>query len=81
MAATSLTLFLAFLCFSQVMYLNAVPITRSASLVYKSQEHKVLKNMKESMEIADHAIIRRMDAELNDYPGAGANNHHTPGHP
>lgn len=33
------------------------------------------------MEIADHAIIRRMDAELNDYPGAGANNHHTPGHP
>ncbi|KAJ8550686.1 hypothetical protein K7X08_000056 [Anisodus acutangulus] len=85
MARTCLTLFLAFLCFSQVIYLNAFPITRSNSLVCKSQEHKVLENMQmenkeESMEVAD-ATIRRMDAEINDYPGSGANNRHTPGHP
>ncbi|CAN4088402.1 unnamed protein product [Withania somnifera] len=82
MAGTCLNLFLALLCFSQVIFLNAVPITRSNSLVYKSQEHEALenmqmKNMEESMEKAD-ATLRRMDAEVNDYPGSGANNRHHP---
>ncbi|CAN4088403.1 unnamed protein product [Withania somnifera] len=81
MAGTCLNLFLALLCFSQVIFLNAVPITRSNSLVYKSQEHEALENMQmnmeESMEKAD-ATLRRMDAEVNDYPGSGANNRHHP---
>ncbi|KAK4362237.1 hypothetical protein RND71_017478 [Anisodus tanguticus] len=71
MAATFISLFLAFLWFSHAI--NAVPITRSISLVMDiSQEHKVLENthmanMEESLEV-----------EINDYPGSGANNRHTP---
>ncbi|KAM3340456.1 hypothetical protein P3S68_030326 [Capsicum galapagoense] len=85
MANTSLTLFLTFLCLYHVIYLHAVPITRSNNLqAYKSQDQEVLANTQmenmESMEIAD-TTIRRMDAEVNDYPGSGANNRHIPGHP
>ncbi|KAJ8553665.1 hypothetical protein K7X08_024343 [Anisodus acutangulus] len=71
MAATFIRLFLAFLWFSHAI--NAVPITRSISLGMDiSQEHKVLENthmanMEESLEV-----------EINDYPGSGANNRHTP---
>ncbi|KAH0773629.1 hypothetical protein KY290_010766 [Solanum tuberosum] len=77
------TLFLVFLCFSQVIYLNAIPITRCNSLVYKTQQHEntQMENMEvESMKLGD-AVIRRMEVEVNDYPGSGANNRHTPGHP
>uniref|UniRef100_A0A3Q7JBR5 Uncharacterized protein n=1 Tax=Solanum lycopersicum TaxID=4081 RepID=A0A3Q7JBR5_SOLLC len=34
----------------------------------------------ECMKLGD-VVIRRMDTEVNDYPGSGANNRHTPGHP
>ncbi|TMW82845.1 hypothetical protein EJD97_004491 [Solanum chilense] len=77
------TLFLAFLCFSQVIYLNAIPITRCNNLVYKAQQHENTQTMNmeaENMKLGD-VVIRRMDAEVNDYPSSGANNRHTPSHP
>ncbi|XP_018630150.1 uncharacterized protein [Nicotiana tomentosiformis] len=51
-------------------------------LVDISQEHKVLENthmanMEERLEV-EETIRRVMEAEINDYPGSGANNRHTP---
>ncbi|KAK4350294.1 hypothetical protein RND71_029607 [Anisodus tanguticus] len=82
MAVTFIHLFLAFLWFSHAI--NAVPITRSISLVDISQEHKVLENthmanMEESLEVGETTMRRVLEAEeINDYPGSGANNRHTP---
>ncbi|MCD7452358.1 hypothetical protein HAX54_016286 [Datura stramonium] len=92
MAATDLfRLFLAFLWFSHaICFVDAVPITRSISLVMDiPQQHKVLEinthtgnnYMEESLEVEEMTIIRRVleaDEEINDYPGSGANNRHTP---
>ncbi|KAM3380741.1 hypothetical protein P3S68_006314 [Capsicum galapagoense] len=71
MAATFIRLFLAFLWFSHAINLiNAVPLTRSTRLVMDvSQEHKVLENTH---------MANMEDEEINDYPGSGANNRHTP---
>ncbi|XP_009778626.1 uncharacterized protein [Nicotiana sylvestris] len=80
MAGHFFHLFVAFLCFS-----HAIPITRSRSLLVDiSQEHKVLENthmaiMEERLEVDE--TIRRVleaEAEVNDYPGSGANNRHMP---
>ncbi|OIT05002.1 PREDICTED: uncharacterized protein LOC109224662 [Nicotiana attenuata] len=80
MAGPFFRLFLAFLCFS-----HAIPITRSRSLLVDiSQEHNVLENthmanMEKRLEVEER--IRRVleaEAEINDYPGSGANNRHTP---
>ncbi|CAN4086328.1 unnamed protein product [Withania somnifera] len=89
MAATSISLFLAFLWFSHAIgFINAVPITRSANLVMEiPQEHyKVLENnhmvkMEEKLEVEETTIRRVLEtAEIDnhDYPGSGANNRHTP---
>ncbi|CAN4088453.1 unnamed protein product [Withania somnifera] len=85
MAATFIRLFLAFLWFSHVICLtNAVPITRITNLVMDiPQEHyKMLENnpMVKSLEVEETIITRRVleAEEINDYPGSGANNRHTP---
>uniref|UniRef100_A0A3Q7JXE0 Uncharacterized protein n=1 Tax=Solanum lycopersicum TaxID=4081 RepID=A0A3Q7JXE0_SOLLC len=42
--------------------------------------HKLWNMEAENMKLGD-VVIRRMDAEVNDYPSSGANNRHTPSHP
>ncbi|GMY15614.1 Transmembrane protein [Fagus crenata] len=69
------------LVFSQLISLNAVPVTRIGKLMHGHQVHLVSQNthMLATVEKWDvQTIARRMDVELNDYPGSGANNRHTP---
>ncbi|CAA2944484.1 Hypothetical predicted protein [Olea europaea subsp. europaea] len=83
MACISIRLVVILVCLSQlILMINAVPITRSGALVQKSRGcdadveniHKA--NMYGSWKVETTA--RRMGVELNDYPGSGANNRHTP---
>ncbi|XP_021909728.1 uncharacterized protein LOC110823614 [Carica papaya] len=53
--------------------LNAVPVTRIGSKLMHEVPPKTL--MQESFDVE---LPARMDMELNDYPGSGANNRHTP---
>ncbi|CAK9158660.1 unnamed protein product [Ilex paraguariensis] len=82
MADTFLRLLVVLLCFSHLICnINAVPISRIRSLDHQYQGHQLSENTrleksKERWEV--HPVIRRMAVELNDYPGPGANNHHTP---
>ncbi|CAL5330647.1 unnamed protein product [Camellia sinensis] len=76
-----LRLLVVLLCLSHLTYLNAIPITRTRNLMLESQGYGVsenthLANTEERME--EERIGRRMDVEVNDYPGSGANNRHTP---
>ncbi|KAL7139248.1 hypothetical protein ABFS83_09G038300 [Erythranthe nasuta] len=73
-------LFLIVLCFSYIICNNgAIPFTRSRNLMKEPQSYevakveKIVKNWK-----TDSRIFRRMEIEVNDYPGSGANNRHTP---
>ncbi|PSR89665.1 Protein IMPACT-A like [Actinidia chinensis var. chinensis] len=77
MKGTTLPLLVLLLCFSHLIYSNAVPITRTRSLMHKPQGYGVSENTHlEKME--GERIVRRMGVELNDYPSSGANNRHTP---
>ncbi|KAL1810248.1 hypothetical protein ACET3Z_027238 [Daucus carota] len=71
-----LRLLVVLLAFSQLLSLNAVPVTRTRSLMHDlghvvSEDNQVRRGKVEG-------IIGRMNIELNDYPGSGANNRHTP---
>ncbi|MBA0674271.1 hypothetical protein Goshw_002880 [Gossypium schwendimanii] len=77
MERTLFHLFLVLLGFSHIISLNAVSVTRIESLVHGPQVHHVPEN--------PHPVIAeksskegRVFMELNDYPGSGANNRHTP---
>ncbi|KAK8559982.1 hypothetical protein V6N13_061395 [Hibiscus sabdariffa] len=66
---------------SQIISLNVVPVTRIENLVNGSQVHQVPKNthLVTVGKSSEGEIIKgRMFVELNDYPGSGANNRHTP---
>ncbi|KAL3819467.1 hypothetical protein ACJIZ3_005372 [Penstemon smallii] len=66
------------LCFFYLICMNgAIPITRSVYLVKKSQGNEVGKEVDVEND-GESLKIRRMDIELNDYPGSGANDRHTP---
>ncbi|PQP93118.1 uncharacterized protein Pyn_31173 [Prunus yedoensis var. nudiflora] len=78
LAATLLHLLMIFLGFSQlIICLNAVPVTRIGSL----QVHQIAGDNKlvtTENNFYEQTITERMDVELHDYPGSGANNRHTP---
>ncbi|WMV21794.1 hypothetical protein MTR67_015179 [Solanum verrucosum] len=81
MAAPFFRLFTTFLCFSYTIncFINAVPVTRSRSLVLLdiSQEHNVLSENIIRMEKTRREVLEAEEM-INDYPGSGANNRHTP---
>ncbi|GAB4860762.1 hypothetical protein Ancab_035925 [Ancistrocladus abbreviatus] len=57
---------------------DAVPITRSRSLLHSKLPSENSKLAARDEVWKDKLIERRMDAEIDDYPGSGANNRHTP---
>ncbi|XWS37341.1 hypothetical protein CRYUN_Cryun19dG0034500 [Craigia yunnanensis] len=81
MESTLFRLLLVLLGLSHIICLNAVPVTRIGSLMHGPQVHQVSENIHlvTAEESSESQIIKgRMDVELNDYPGSGANNRHTP---
>ncbi|CBI15215.3 hypothetical protein AAG906_001560 [Vitis piasezkii] len=79
--ASNLRLLVILLGFSYLICVNAVPVARTRRMHGYHQGHQVsevsfLNNMEKIWE--EQNIRARMDAELNDYPGSGANNRHTP---
>ncbi|XP_058228057.1 uncharacterized protein LOC131336289 [Rhododendron vialii] len=81
---TFLHLFIVLLCLSShLLSLNAGPVTRTRSLMLGSKlEYGISENthlVKTEGKMEEERIeIRRVDVELNDYPGSGPNNRHTP---
>nr|GMC48347.1 50S ribosomal protein [Ipomoea batatas] len=76
MATTSsLHLLLIFLCFSHLLIpmAAAIPLTRSRNLQTQEYEEPSYPHKGKMM-----MVMRRMDVEVNDYPGSGANHRHTP---
>lgn len=78
-------LLVASLVFSHlVIFLNAVPVTRIGSIINGAQVHRISENG--NLEVTDVTKLmkksskmnERMAVEINDYPGSGANNRHTP---
>ncbi|KAI7754548.1 hypothetical protein M8C21_028156 [Ambrosia artemisiifolia] len=79
-SCATLVMFLLLLSFTS----NAVPMSRSLNLMDKGSHGHLkylnnihLENVKESWEITER-VTERMNLEVNDYPGSGANNRHTP---
>ncbi|KAJ7978436.1 putative Transmembrane protein [Quillaja saponaria] len=81
MAGTLFHLLVILLGLTSITCLKAVPVTRSDSLMHGSQVLGVPENTHQvsSERIwEEKTIADRMDLELHDYPGSGANNRHTP---
>ncbi|PON36755.1 Transmembrane protein [Parasponia andersonii] len=80
-ARTLLPLLIILLGFSHLIFSNAIPVTRIERLRHGVQVHLPpgTNHMVRTENIWDaETIPERMDVELNDYPGSGANNRHTP---
>ncbi|KAJ9568357.1 hypothetical protein OSB04_004323 [Centaurea solstitialis] len=76
----SVILVLFLLCSTSI----GVPISRTTNLMdggslgqHKESTNIHLDNVKESWKTAE-SMTERMTLEVNDYPGSGANNRHTP---
>ncbi|CAN6714070.1 unnamed protein product [Malus baccata var. baccata] len=81
MASSLLHVLVILLGFSQLIFLNAIPATRIGSLRHGPQLHQIAGSNKlvtTEKIYNERAISERMGVELNDYPGSGANNRHTP---
>ncbi|XP_018826566.1 uncharacterized protein LOC108995444 [Juglans regia] len=81
MASTLTPLLVLLLVFSSHVCLNAVPVTRIGSLLHGPQVPQVSENtlmLATEENLEEPNIAGRMDLELHDYPGSGANNRHTP---
>ncbi|KAL8057009.1 hypothetical protein ABFS82_04G156800 [Erythranthe guttata] len=83
MAGTCIRLMVVALCFSYSICMNgAIPITRSTNLMNKPQSYEfsegdlLVENPNKKVESTTGG--RRIEMELDDYPGSGANNRHTP---
>ncbi|XP_061345973.1 uncharacterized protein LOC133291687 [Gastrolobium bilobum] len=85
MKGTLLRLFVILLGLSHLICFKAVPITRTESLMQgphvhlapeNTHNHKIINGR--NLHGEEPTIIERMDLELHDYPGSGANNRHTP---
>ncbi|XP_030534897.1 uncharacterized protein LOC115743980 [Rhodamnia argentea] len=73
----------ALLTFSLLLSSNiAVPITRPGSLIHRPKAHYPIPvkahEIKEGRNLEGELVSGRMTVQLNDYPGSGANNRHTP---
>ncbi|KAL3748478.1 hypothetical protein ACJRO7_009683 [Eucalyptus globulus] len=73
----------ALLTFSLLVSSNiAVPITRTGSLMHRPRVHYAIPAkahvMKQGRNLEGSVVSRRMTVKLNDYPGPGSNNRHTP---
>ncbi|XP_047314216.1 uncharacterized protein LOC124917991 [Impatiens glandulifera] len=80
-----LILVVVLLGFSHMNSLNAIPLTRTIAIMHEVQGFKDSKNTlinlepeKKMIDVEETSMIRRMDVELHDYPGSGANNRHNP---
>ncbi|MBA0678333.1 hypothetical protein Goari_019687 [Gossypium aridum] len=81
MDSTLFRLLVVLLGLSHIIFSNAVPVTRTGTLMHGSQVQQLQENthLVTVEKSSDGEIIKgRMFAELNDYPGSGANNRHTP---
>ncbi|KAK6249984.1 hypothetical protein QUC31_007462 [Theobroma cacao] len=81
MESTLFRMIVVLLGLYHIVCLNAVPITRIGSLTHGAQVHQVPENthLVAAEKSSEAQIIKgRMVVELNDYPGSGANNRHTP---
>ncbi|KAJ4712946.1 Transmembrane protein [Melia azedarach] len=80
--ALSRLLLTSLLLFSHLLiFLNAASATRGGSLMHgrPDQVHKLSENRNMLQVTGEMNDNGRMAVELNDYPGSGANNRHTPG--
>ncbi|XP_062116532.1 uncharacterized protein LOC133830564 [Humulus lupulus] len=80
-ARTLVSLLVILLGFSHLTCSNAIPLTRNERLMQGIQVHLPpgTNNLARAESIWEaQTIPERVDVELHDYPGSGANNRHTP---
>ncbi|XP_050377949.1 uncharacterized protein LOC126795161 [Argentina anserina] len=77
-STTLLRLLVILLGFSHLFCFNAVPVTRSGGLKHIEPEVHQTNAENNKLMTTEMKFYERMDVELNDYPGSGANNRHTP---
>ncbi|KAG8388692.1 hypothetical protein BUALT_Bualt02G0151800 [Buddleja alternifolia] len=84
MASVCIRLIVIVLCFCSLICMNgAISFTRSRNLMQKPEGYEVKRAPSEnyiekSSNYKVENTMRRMEIQLNDYPGSGANNRHTP---
>ncbi|GMN54196.1 hypothetical protein TIFTF001_023330 [Ficus carica] len=80
MASRTLFLLLVLvLCFSHLIFSNnAVRVTRIIGGFHDIPQGTTHNQVSTEKILDEKTVTERMDVELHDYPGSGANNRHTP---
>ncbi|XP_022137483.1 uncharacterized protein LOC111008913 [Momordica charantia] len=74
-----LRLLVIFLGFCSLLSSNAVPTSRSVSLIHGADQFLQVSSKTHMVSGGEEEVKHgRMVVALNDYPGSGANNRHTP---